>query len=499
MGIFVAKGFKVAAEPSVTDLFSPIGWWDASDSSTITESSGAVSNWANKGTGGSTYDLTQATGTRQPLTGSNTQNGKNLLTFDGANDQMFVSSQIATVTHIFVASRWSASGASSTNYKGFLSANSYDWHGDNSADLVSSSYAAGWVQTQPTQSTSQLDGSNFVNKTDDKWTSFSIYSINLQSSYTGYFSGTGTSNGDGRQFQGDYGEILVYQTTYLTTDQIDKITAHLAYKWGSMSLLSSSNPYKGTNPYEVRQGDAFKIKGVSPGLDLTQIKFRPEKQIVTDKLVLHLDAGYPASYTGSGTLWKDASRNGNNATLINGPTFDSANGGSIVFDGTDDYVEIPDSSDWDFGTGNFAIELFVKADSVSGTRPLLSVRQAGSGGWGVYFASNVVTFYSDSGSVFNYSTSSNSFSTTGVWRHVVVTRVGNTFTTYIDGVSKGTGTSTNSIDNSANDVLTIGKVWPSGMTYFDGSISGVKIYKGKGLTAAEVTQNFNYYKSRFGL
>ena len=114
MGIFVAKGFKVAADPSVTDLFSPIGWWDASDSSTITESSGAVSNWANKGTGGSTYDLTQATGTRQPLTGSNTQNGKNLLTFDGANDQMFVSSQIATVTHIFVASRWSASGASAT-------------------------------------------------------------------------------------------------------------------------------------------------------------------------------------------------------------------------------------------------------------------------------------------------------------------------------------------------------------------------------------------------
>ena len=186
-----------------------------------------------------------------------------------------------------------------------------------------------------------------------------------------------------------------------------------------------------------------------------------------------------------------------NPGYVTGATYSSNDGGALVFDGTDDYVEIPDSSDWDFGTGNFAIELFVKADSVSGTRPLLSVRQAGSGGWGVYFASNVVTFYSDSGSVFNYSTSSNSFSTTGVWRHVVVTRVENTFTTYIDGVSKGTGTSTNSIDNSANDVLTIGKVWPSGMTYFDGSISGVKIYKGKGLTAAEVLQNYNATKGRY--
>ena len=219
-------------------------------------------------------------------------------------------------------------------------------------------------------------------------------------------------------------------------------------------------------------------------------------KVVVDGLVLALDAGNTKSYPGSGTAWTDTVGS-NNGTLTNGPTFSSDNGGSIVFDGTNDYVEIPDSSDWDFGTGNFAIELFVKADSVSGTRPLLSVRQAGSGGWGVYFASNVVTFYSDSGSVFNYSTSSNSFSTTGVWRHVVVTRVGNTFTTYIDGVSKGTGTSTNSIDNSANDVLTIGKVWPSGMTYFDGSISNLKIYKGKGFTAAEVLQNYNATKGRY--
>ena len=219
-------------------------------------------------------------------------------------------------------------------------------------------------------------------------------------------------------------------------------------------------------------------------------------RIVTDGLVLALDAGNTKSYPGSGTAWTDLVGN-NTGTLTNGPTYSSDDGGSIVFDGSNDYVEIPDSSDWDFGTGNFTIELFVKADSVSGTRPLLSVRQAGSGGWGIYFASNVVTFYSSSGSVFNYSTSSNSFATTNVWRHVAVTRVGNTFTTYIDGISKGTDTSSNSIDNSANDVLTIGKVWPSGMTYFDGSISGVKIYKGKGLTATEVQQNYNAIKGRY--
>ena len=60
--------------------------------------------------------------------------------------------------------------------------------------------------------------------------------------------------------------------------------------------------------------------------------------IVRNGLVLYLDAANPKSYPGSGTTWKDLSGNGNNGTLVNGPTFNSANGGSIVFDGTNDYV-----------------------------------------------------------------------------------------------------------------------------------------------------------------
>lgn len=61
--------------------------------------------------------------------------------------------------------------------------------------------------------------------------------------------------------------------------------------------------------------------------------------IVTNGLVLALDAAKKDSYPGSGTVWRDISGNGNNGTLTNGPTFNSGNGGSIVFDGVDDYVE----------------------------------------------------------------------------------------------------------------------------------------------------------------
>ena len=64
-----------------------------------------------------------------------------------------------------------------------------------------------------------------------------------------------------------------------------------------------------------------------------------KKGIVQDGLVLNLDAGVAQSYSGTGTTWTDLSGNGNNGTLTNGPVFNSDRGGSIVFDGTNDYVQ----------------------------------------------------------------------------------------------------------------------------------------------------------------
>lgn len=249
MPIKLLSQIKFVRSPSVTDLFSPVCWYDASDTSTVTLSGSTASTWINKGTLGTAYNLTQASASSQP-TYTATKNGLKLLTFDGSDDQM-LTTQVNTVTHIFVASAWSAAGASSSNYKGFLSSNSYDWHGGTGTPLVASGLGAAWVTSQPTQSTSQLDGSNFVNITNAKWTSFSIYSINLQSGYTGGFSGTGHDGrgyGD-RDFDGNYGEIIVYQTTYLTTDQINTITGYLANKWGSTALLPSNHPYKSQSPF----------------------------------------------------------------------------------------------------------------------------------------------------------------------------------------------------------------------------------------------------------
>jgi len=61
--------------------------------------------------------------------------------------------------------------------------------------------------------------------------------------------------------------------------------------------------------------------------------------VVTTGLQLYLDAGNASSYPGSGTTWTDLTVNGRNGTLTNGPTYSGTNGGSIVFDGTNDFVQ----------------------------------------------------------------------------------------------------------------------------------------------------------------
>ncbi len=75
--------------------------------------------------------------------------------------------------------------------------------------------------------------------------------------------------------------------------------------------------------------------------------------IVKDGLVLCLDAAKRDSYSGVGTDWNDISGFRNNGVLTNGPTFNTDNGGSIVFGGLDDYVLVPNIS---IGTKTFTID-----------------------------------------------------------------------------------------------------------------------------------------------
>ena len=238
--------------------------------------------------------------------------------------------------------------------------------------------------------------------------------------------------------------------------------------------------------------------------------------IVRDGLVLYLDAGSPNSYQGSGTTWKDISKfYQNDGTLINSPTFDSGNGGSIVFDGVDDYVNIlGNGSGSIFETQTFTISCwvniteYVNRDNVlwdwsftSHTQPYYCQHFRVQ-----YFASNAILFagWNSSGV---YSTDS-SFTTEGTndqslnyslpsgIHNIVWTRSSTQNVFYVDGVELCTKTISNSI-NYYNTPIRIGKGNYS-PAYFKGNYFTNHFYN-RALTQTEITQNFNALRGRYGI
>ena len=95
--------------------------------------------------------------------------------------------------------------------------------------------------------------------------------------------------------------------------------------------------------------------------------------LVTDNLILYLDAANTNSYSNSGTTWNDLSGNGYDATLTNGPTYNSDNGGYFIFDGTNDHAVIDSSFQVSTsGTYSFEAWIYKTATSVNNAGMLIS-------------------------------------------------------------------------------------------------------------------------------
>jgi hypothetical protein len=234
--------------------------------------------------------------------------------------------------------------------------------------------------------------------------------------------------------------------------------------------------------------------------------------IVKSDLILDLDAAKLDSYPGSGTTWNDISGNRNNGTLVNGPTFNSENNGSIVFDGTNDYAILPQSTpNQTIGNYSFSIWLnFTNTMGPSHTSNFMMVDAQNTLLGGVdnylYLLSNATVAGTNGRIGFQmFNPLSVLYTTTGTWTGGLWYNITCTYdiststqSIYVNGILENFTTIANCYFNT-NSYFGIGAyASPTRIWFFNGKISNFTIYT-KTLTSQEILQNYNAIKTRYRL
>ena len=222
-----------------------------------------------------------------------------------------------------------------------------------------------------------------------------------------------------------------------------------------------------------------------------------------DSLLFYLDTVNIKSYVNGSTTWRDISKAGNNGTLVNSPAFSSANGGSIVFDGTDDYCNIPISA---VPTGSQATVSFWTKFNVTQASSIFSAyNSAGQRQINIHLTWSDSVAYWDCGATGGtYDRINSSTLTTAQktgWHNWVFTKdaITGTMVIYLDGISLASGTGkTNTIGTISTASKRCAIASFDDTMYYSGNISSMLLYN-RVLSTTEITQNFNATKTRFGL
>ena len=224
--------------------------------------------------------------------------------------------------------------------------------------------------------------------------------------------------------------------------------------------------------------------------------------IVTTGLILRLDAGNALSYSGTGTSWTDLSGNGNNGTLVNGTSYSSESGGTLAFDGINDYART-NSNIGISSNQSRSVDIWFKVSNSSSRHVLCS--------WGGFSGGALCNIEINQimGANFPFFAGFNNDAYVeqtipiNTWTNIVFTYDGgstnasNGIKFYINGVyrSMRTDMSTSPLA-TPNSPLYIGFEGAASRNPMNGSISDFKVYN-RALTSAEVLQNFDATKSRF--
>jgi hypothetical protein len=229
--------------------------------------------------------------------------------------------------------------------------------------------------------------------------------------------------------------------------------------------------------------------------------------IVTNGIVLYLDASNTKSYVSGSTTWNDLTPNLNNGVLTNGPTFNSANGGSVAFDGVDDYVKGDSIFSTLNGTNKLSLSMWVNVTDLLSNRILFHIPKnlTASNSQVLIFLRTTGILDISVNSTGIYSRSISGSVTSNVWTNVNINfdlsqaSSANRIRPYVNGVDVF------SLSNnpSTSFPVSTGEYWlgeeANGyLAPFKGNISNLILYN-RVLTTSEILQNYNATKSRFGL
>jgi hypothetical protein len=237
--------------------------------------------------------------------------------------------------------------------------------------------------------------------------------------------------------------------------------------------------------------------------NVSKTRYNVVENIITNGLVLNFDASNPSSYVGTGVTINNIVGIGNTGILTNGPTFSQLNGGSIVFDGTNDYINVADSPSLGMSSTN-AVTVYAwfhaTADGINSTREIIHKRNNDPTyvsygiSWGS--SSNKNILFSRVG--FDDGTYSD-LNSDGLpklkWINACTTFDGSVHNMYVDGNLVKTASVSSKRIKDDNLPVTLGS-FNGTQEYFQGYISDAKIYN-RALSSTEVLQNFNATKNRY--
>ena len=217
----------------------------------------------------------------------------------------------------------------------------------------------------------------------------------------------------------------------------------------------------------------------------TKKRYLPEENIVRDGLVFHVDASKSNSYAGVGNTIYDISGSGKIGTLTNGPTFSGLNGGSIAFDGSNDYILFPNS---DVMGSVYTQNIWFKKNS-SSVSDLADAQYSGA----LVYSGSIVFYYTNVPPV--TLTAYYSFAI-GVWYCLSLVRGSSVKQIYLNGNILASTGSTDMYDAPGTNFV-IGSNGGNS-EFLNGNIAQVQIYN-RALSSTEILQNYNALKTRYGL